>query len=336
MPRHTRLIVAITLALAVLYAGWWTAGYVVLTRSLPAWAEDRRAEGWQVDWTEASVTGFPSRFDTTLTEPALADPATGWAWTAPFFQVFALSYRPTHLIAVWPPEQTLWTPLARYALSHEDMRASLRVTPGAALTLESAAFDAHGLTVQGPGWSAGTARLRLAARQTPAAVDTLDLGIEASTVTPAASLKDALDPVGVLPASVETLRLTATVAFDAPWDRAALERRRPQPTRIDLTDLRATWGGLDLRVTGDLDVDTFGLASGRLTVKATNWRQILTLAEAAGLLRPGLRGAAERGLAALAAQSGPDETLDVPLTVSDNVVSLGILPLGRLPPLILR
>ena len=46
--------------------------------------------------------------------------------------------------------------------------------------------------------------------------------------------------------------------------------------------------------------------------------------------------AEERGLATLAAQSGPDETLDVPLTVSDNVVSLGILPLGRLPPLILR
>jgi hypothetical protein len=89
-----------------------------------AWFADRSAQGWVADYDTIETRGFPSRFDTTINTLELADPRTGWAWSAPFFQVFALSYKPNHIIAVWPNEQTIATPLARANITAEDMRAS--------------------------------------------------------------------------------------------------------------------------------------------------------------------------------------------------------------------
>ena len=55
---------------------------------------------------------------------ALADPDTGLAWDAPFFQILALSYQPNKWIAVWPREQRLTTPREKFTIRAEDMRAA--------------------------------------------------------------------------------------------------------------------------------------------------------------------------------------------------------------------
>lgn len=329
-------LLGITVAAALAWCAYWFIGAAALERGLTAWFEDRRAEGWQAEWSELTVRGFPNRFDTELTDPAFADPDTGLAWQAPFFQLLALSYQPNKVIAVFPNSQTILTPLGRTQLDSSRMRGSLHLGAAARMPLRSAVFVADA-----PEFTAGEARLRaqtlrLAMRETEDAELTYDLGLEALTLAPPVALKRRLDPGDLLPPALETLRLDAVIRFDREWDLRALEERRPQPTAITLNEARAAWGPLGLRATGAVDIDAQGRATGEITVKATNWREILSLAERSGLVPQSVIPLLETGLQAIAGLSGPDSSIDVPLGFRDGQMRLGFLALGPAPRFVLR
>ena len=94
----TIFIVVVTLG----YSAYWWAGSAAQETAWARWMEERRAAGWVADYDALEVKGYPNRFDTRLTGFTIADPRAGWAWSGPVFQVLALSYKPNHIIAVWP------------------------------------------------------------------------------------------------------------------------------------------------------------------------------------------------------------------------------------------
>jgi hypothetical protein len=329
------MIRALTVAVLVAAVGWsayWFVGARLLDRGVEAWLEDRRVEGWVAEAAETRVRGFPNRFDLTLTEPQFADPETDLAWAAPFFQVLMLSYRPSHVIAVWPGTQTVSTPFERIEVTSDDFRGSLRLDALSSLALEDATFVAEGVGLAaGSGWQAGLGTGRLAMRRVPATEATYEVGVEALDLEPAEAARRGVDRAGALPETIETLRLDAEVAFTAPWDRAAIEVARPQPTAIDLRELRATWGRLDFRAAGELAVAPDGVPTGEIAVKAVNWREMLAVGVASGSVPESLAEPLERGLSALAGASGSPDTLDVSLTFRDGRVFYGFVPLGPAP-----
>ncbi|MDG1127521.1 MAG: DUF2125 domain-containing protein, partial [Paracoccaceae bacterium] len=123
-----RLLFLIVIS-AALWSGYWIYGSSTTRSAFEDWFADRRAEGWVADHAALEVQGFPNRFDVTMTEVALADPETGWAWTAPFFQILALSYKPNHVIAVWPDLQHVATPLGKFDITQAAMQASVVLWP---------------------------------------------------------------------------------------------------------------------------------------------------------------------------------------------------------------
>ena len=140
-------------------------------------------------------------------------------------------------------------------------------------------------------------------------------------------------PVENIVAMVEALRLDATLAFDAPWDRFAIEDARPQPTRIDLDDLSAQWGTATFRAVGEADVDAEGFPTGEVTLRAVEWRKILDMAVASGVLPENAVGPVER---ALELMSGPRDTLDATITFQGGLMWLGIVPIGPAPRIVIR
>jgi hypothetical protein len=309
-----------------------------LERGLTAWFEAREAEGWAVHVGEIDTIGFPNRFDTTLSDLELADPDTGVAWAAPFFQILALSYQPHHIIAVWPDKQRLATPNQKIDMTSETLRGSVVFVPGPALALDRATieFSQIGLASTAD-WRAAFGSGQLALRQTPLRQNTYDIAFEARDLTLPTRFTEMLAKTGLASDTAQGLRLDASVEFDRPWDRFAIEDSRPPPVAIDLRLARATWGELDLKLAGELKVDGRGRPSGDITVKATNWREMLDLAGQSGVLPDGLRPLVERGFESLAALSGNPRTLDIPLSFRDGQVVLGgLLPLGPAPVLRLR
>lgn len=329
----TRLIVVILVG-ALAWMVWWASGQIAYEKGLNAWIEQRRGEGWAADVAELNTAGFPSRFDTTLTDLRLADPATGIAWSAPIVQILSLAYKPHQVIAVVPKAHKFSTPLGAIDISHEDARASLFLKPETALGLDQAILILNELElVSDKGWTSSLTAGRFAAESVAVAENTYRIGADVAALAPSAPVLHVLDPARVLPATIENLRLDAELSFDRPWDRFAIEDARPQPTRIKLSELSATWGTVNFKAVGEVDVDENGFPEGELTIRAVEWQKILDMAVSSGVLPEATRGTLER---ALNLMSGPRGTLDTKIGFRGGFARLGIIPIGPAPQLVIR
>ena len=331
-----RLIVVI-LAAAGLWMGYWAVGSVALERALNGWIEARRAEGWAADLGGLEVRGFPNRFDTILTDVAIADPETGVAWQAEFLQLLALAYRPTEVIAVLPPEHRLSTPLQTIDFTSDRTRGSIYLGASTRLPLDRSTVVAEGLALASSlGWRADLTEARFATTTIPVRENAHRVGAEVTGLRLPDALAGALDPAGILPERIDRLRLDAEMGFTAPWDRRAIEVARPQITDIDLADLSLSWGDVLFQAAGTLTVDAAGIPEGRIDIRAVEWRRLLDMSVSSGLLDPALRDTVERGLGLVAALSGRPDTLDAPLTFRGGFMALGPIPIGPAPRIVIR
>nr|WP_255723170.1 DUF2125 domain-containing protein [Thalassobius sp. Cn5-15] len=318
----------------MLWAAYWGVGAQGVKSGASTWFDARRSEGWVAETSDIRVAGFPNRFDVTLSDLILADPDTGWAWQTSFFQLLALSYKPNHIIAIWPNEQELATPFATYQISSDRMQASV-VTAGTAVALDRVNLAADMLQITGPSGD-GTAMTALRAALMAEDDKSYRFALSADDLAPARTFKTLVDIDDHLPGALSSFSADLRMSFDALWDRHALEQSRPQPTALTVTLAEAKWGELELALAGDLAIDELGWATGKLVVKARNWREIVQMAVAAGALTPDWAQTLSGGLEVVAGLSGNPNTLDLPLTFAGETLFFGPLPLGPAPNFRLR
>ena len=327
-----RLLIVILVA-AGLWSAYWFVGAASSRSAFVAWFEDRRAEGWVADYGDFTLRGFPNRFDATWQNLSLADPATGLAIDLPIFQILALTYRPTHVITVGPHEFHIATPTQKFTVTSDKLRASLRLNPGPALELERAQMEGTNLVLTGADTGA-LDELHLAAQRTQPT--TYRYGIEAAGLTPPLSaLRDVMGDAA-LPERMQHARLDATVTFDKPWDRSALDLARPQPVRIDLTSLQAQWGVMAFQAKGTVDIDDAGRPTGTLAIQATHWQDMLAIARQSGALPENAATMVEGLLGMMAQASGNPDKLAAEITLRDGQAFIGFIPLGPVGPIRLR
>lgn len=333
-----RILLTLIVIAATAWSGYWFVGSTGMTTAFESWLDARRGEGWVAEAADIETRGFPNRFDTSFTDIALADPDTGLAWEAPFFQILQLSYKPHHVIAVWPERQLIATPREKYEVASRDMRASIVTGANIRLPLERATLTAEKLSVTPVNAEQPTRAeaLRLAAERVPAHPAKYRFGLAAEGLSPALDWRVKLDPAGTLPERFDAFKADLTVKFDKPWDRSAIEEARPQPREIDIRLAEASWGRLELQAAGQLTVDGAGVPEGEIVVKARNWRDILQLAVASDQISGGFADTLEDGLSLVSRMAGHPRTLDIPLTFQGGRVQLGPVPLGRAPVLRLR
>jgi hypothetical protein len=166
-----RLILVTALA-ALVYAGYWALGARSTLADTRALAEELRAAGWEVSWTDLSLRGFPSRLDLTVENPALRLP-DGAAWQAPFIQSLQLSYRRDRAILAFPPRQTITLSGTDISLENGPLRASVH---GGEVTAE-----AETLSLSWPGHRITAGPVLAALRPEPGRDDALQLFLRAET-----------------------------------------------------------------------------------------------------------------------------------------------------------
>ena len=333
-----RYLLAAILVAALGWSGYWLIGAHLTETGVTGWLETRQAEGWVAEYEDVTTRGFPNRFDTTIARPSLADPATGLAWSAEFVQFLSLSYRPHRLIAVLPDAQTISTPFQTVTLGAEDLRASLILSPDRSMTLRRTTIEGQDLSLASTlGWDMRARHMILALRQTPERPLSYDMALTFTDVTPPALLTRLLGRTGLAGNGLGAAQAEGSVTFDAPWDLAALEDRRPQPRHVRLSRSRIGWGEMVLQAQGAFDVDEAGRPDGEVTVRATNWRGMLQVAGESGALNPDLARLVESGLNLLARAGGDENAIDVPLRLRNGQMTLGgVIPLGPAPVFLLR
>ena len=324
-----RKLTVLVIVLAALWSGYWIVGKTALQRGL-AQIKGRAQAGLDLSWAEAEVHGYPNRFDTTLDGVRIADSAGRWTWEAPFFQIMALSYRPHHVIAVWPETQRLIVPGQALTLTSERMRGSAVFEPETDLTLNRAQLVVEAPRVTSDlDWTVSADRALLAARpamgQDDARIRDVALEIDALSLPPQVT---ALLGGADLPRRVETLSVDMQITFDQPWTRHSLQGPTPQAQRIALRDASLDWGEVEITGTGDIEIRDDGRPEGELDLSAKGWRKLLDIATQAGLL-PAEQARTIASAAGFFA--GGSETLSLPLSFRDGRMFLGPVPLGPAP-----
>ena len=322
-----RVLLWITGLLAVLYSGYWFVGQRAMQSGAEAFFANAARDGLVAENNGLTVNGFPSRFDLTVTDLHLADPRTGLDWRAPFVQVFALSYRPWHVITAFAPTQTFGTPDQTITLTNDKLQASLIVSPGGALALDRTTLVGTGLrATSDANWVLAAEALRFATRIDPSLANTHEIGVEITRMTPDPALS-ALMPT--LPPVIELIQLDAFATFSAPIDRFA-PQTQPQLTALSVKEAGFTWGSLQASASGDLTVVN-GMPEGRIALSVRGWRDLVPLAVTMGAIQPGVAPTVTRVIEALTTSSGDPELVEIPLVFANGRMSLGLIPLGPAP-----
>lgn len=334
-----RKLLFLLIAVTALWSGYWFVGSNAVRDGVERFFAEAPRQGLVAEKAGVTVAGFPNRFDLTIDEVKLADPVSGAGWQAPFVQVFAMTWKPWHIIAALPPEQVVTLPDQVVTVGSEGLMASLRTKPSTDLPLAEVRFAGAALDLASDqGWTLGLGEFTLGLRAEPALGEAgYELGFDLAPLTPDPGFLSAVKAVTIpdLPASdlpdvVESLWGSIYLTFSAPLNRHAGEAR-PYLRRVEINQFNLAWGVLAASASGVVEADGNGYAAGRITVDVTNWDRLPALLVAAGVVKPEVAPTVARGMQALAAQSADLKVLSLSLVLEDGRMSFGPFPLGLAP-----
>jgi hypothetical protein len=335
MRRLIGIVLGVLVVAAAGWSLWWYAGAQAQRAGVQAWLDQQRERGWQAEAAEIGVTGFPTEFRLGVGGLALADPANGWAWSAPALVAVSRPWAPTRIAVTWPPEQVLAVPGARAVIRTALMATLLDLRPGTALELREASGEIAGLSVEATGgWSAAAERAELRIAERPADLappNSYDLRLAATAVRLPDQLVDRVDPTGLLQPSVDRLTVIGHAALAEPIGRATLEEGRVALRAATLREVGFEWGEMRLVVSGAFDVDKDGYPVGSIEVEAREWRQMVRLAVGSGAIGAGTGDAITTAIELVTALTGSGEDLSAPLNLSGGKVRIGPFAVADAP-----
>lgn len=320
MKRLLAGIIVATLA----YSGWWFYAVHAMRTDAQGWFEDLRAQGWQADFSDLTVRGFPNRTDLTVANPVLMSRNGAVGWQAPFFQILALSYKRDHVIVAWPEAQTLTIEGTETAITSDGLRASV-VFDGQDILRSN--LEAPVLNLTGPDMSLALADTNIALEKTTDSSYrfALSAGSIATSSPRAAS--------GIGPDSLASARAETVLEFDRPLRLDTLTDAPPRLTRIDVQRSEITYGAVTFRIALAATLDGQGQPTGDMSITADNWREGIDAARENGDLPPAVSDGLIDLLTLLSTFNGTRDSLDVTLGINRGTLLLGPLPVGTLPPL---
>lgn len=323
-----RALLAIALAATALWGGYWYVGARAIEVAVVQWFAEQPPG--VASNAGVSVQGIPNRFDLTVTEPILTDPVSGIAWKAPFAQVYAMTWKPWHVIAALPSGQEITLADQVVRVASAKIIASVLLHPGKELTLNETVAEAHGVVLTSTaGWEIGVEKALASTREDVTRGNTHRLGLALTGIAPDAGLMAALADTD-LPTRAEEIFIDAHAGFSAPLDRF-MAQSQPRLLLLELNEARVGWGALRFSAKGTLTAGPDGLAQGEIALRVDGWRRLPKLLVALGLLKPDIAPTLERALEVVAAQGGDLDVVQMVLKCADGQMSLGPLPLGPAP-----
>jgi hypothetical protein len=337
-----RKLLFLLIAGTALWSGYWWVGSTAVRDGVNGFFADATAQGLVAENAGVTVAGFPNRFDLTVDGVKLSDPASGAGWEAPFVQVFAMTWKPWHIIAAFAPEQQVILPGDKITVTSADLKASLRAKPSTDLPLEEVRLAGTSLALASQqGWTLGMGDFTLGLRADPALGEAgYELGFDLAPLTPDPGFVAAVKAVTIpelpksdLPDTMESLWGSVFLSFSAPLDRHAGDTK-PYLTRVEVNRFNFAWGALAATAKGLIEADDQGFAAGEITVEVTNWDRLPAILVAAGAVTPEMAPTIARGMQALAAQTPEPTVLSLTLKLAEGRMSFGPFPLGPAPRMI--
>ncbi|MBT3361070.1 MAG: DUF2125 domain-containing protein [Rhodospirillales bacterium] len=331
---------AVSLVCALYVAFWFfMAGQV--RDGTTAWIDERRNEGFQVNFKQLDIGGFPFNLHMTIVAPSIAAPASParWGWEG---EKIRASMRPWRLgrVTVDSPGSHAFVFTQNGGIQFfqgqaEQLRAQLNFggewpTP--------VALDIAGLTVkaakQGDVWRVGRAHLDAIA---PKAKDEL-------RDTPTLEIRLRLGDVGVparlkLPLGADIERLEVSANLVRPIAGGPLEKAlgdwRDDGGAIEVPRLSLAYGPLLMNADGTIALDGGLQPIGSFTARIEGFFETVDALRKRGIMKARDAVTAKIVLGVMARRNESGRTaLTVPLTVQERRLFTGPVPLAEIPEII--
>ncbi len=323
-----RALIWIVLAATAVWTGYWWVGASQIESGVKTWIAQQPPG--VVSASAVEVHGIPNRFDLTVSDLVLADPGRGVVVSSPFLQVYAMTWKPWHVIAALPSGQVITLPDQKVTVGSDKLRASVQVHPSTALALNELVGEAAGVKLTSDaGWTLGINSLAASMAEDVTRANSYRLGLRVAEIAPDAAVLQALAATD-LPDLVDEVFLDGHAVLTAPLDRNAATSK-PQLTALEIADTRVTWGALKFSAKGTLTAGPDGLAEGEIALRVEGWKRLPAILVALGLVKPDVAPTVERMLGIVAQQGGDLEVLQIKLICKDGGMVLGPLPLGPAP-----
>ena len=323
-----RALLWVVLAAAALWTGYWWVGAAQIESGVKAWIAAQPPG--VVRAANVEVHGIPNRFDLTVSDLVVADPAQVVTVSSPFVQVYAMTWKPWHVIAALPSGQVITLPDQKVTVGSESIRASVQVHPSTTLALNELVGEAGGVKLTSDAeWSLGINNAAVSMAEDATRANTYRLGLRVSEIAPDAAVLQALAATD-LPDLVDEVFLDGHAVLTAPLDRNAVQTK-PQLLVLEIADTRVSWGALKFSAAGTLKAGPDGLAEGEIALRVEGWKRLPPILVALGLVKPDVAPTVERMLGIVAQQGGDLEVLQIKLICKDGRMVLGPLPLGDAP-----
>lgn len=313
-----RRLIVLVLVATLFWSIYWAVAASGLRRSIDVGIESAAQSGWTAQVGAVDVKGFPNRLDTFATNVTVAPPDRAFEWVLPQFQVFALSYRPNEIIAVWPTEHQLSLASQITQIENEDMRASVKFGASTDVPLNTATFVAEKLRVDIATLGTGALEnLRLALQKQEAETAQYRIGGEVLALSlPGLPVFDRiwLDGIAVLDKPLDR-HIAATPAIPVSFDRLKAEM---------------AWGAVSLKANGDLTVRKSGTLDGKVGLSVNDWPALLAQLQNAQIIT---FDQAQQVKQVLTFMAQGQTRIDVSLDISDGRVLIGPIPIAAIPPL---
>ncbi len=331
--RIVHILISAAILGALAWTGWWYALARGQEAALAAWFDDRARAGWQAEHDGIGLTGFPLRLEREIAGIRLADPNTGWAWTAPWLRVESAAFSPSRLKVTWPGAQSLAVPGQRTDISSGTMAATLELRPDSALGLirTSAAvtlLDVRARPGSGSGWTARAGRIEaeIAERVND---DGYAITFRAEAVLLPEPLMARIDPTGLAGRELERITFDGAAVFDAPLDRHLIEDGRLALEAVTIRRASFQWGRMRLEAKGAIEIDDRGYPDGKIKLTARHWREMIALARRSGAIGADMAEALTTALELVALLGGDPDELDATLEFKGGEVWIGPISIGR-------
>ena len=319
------------------YTIWWLSAADEMRSRTLAWVDQRRAEGWYLDFTDVKRRGYPLTLGVRFEKPKVSLPGgSNWHWSAARLRLNAPVFggRPPRLAV--SGDQTLdfldesgnrrWTGRA------EQMSFDLQPTDG---WMPNGRLAVRDLTLTGDrGETIGIARLDVASTGDPAAAATSDVStwgvrmVAEQVRAPSAFSVVCGDVIGQIDLDAGLYGGLAP----RPWP-ATLAAWRDDGGVVEVERLLLVCGSLHIDGEGTIALDGKGQPMGAMSTHIQGYDAALDHLAAAQTIDPHTAAAAKILLRALArSNSDGAATLSAPLTLQDRSLSVGPVTLLRLPP----
>ena len=324
---------------AVAYSVYWFRLAGEIEHGIARWAEERRVEGVQVEYSNLQVTGFPLRVQAQANDVRLAGGAGDqrWEWKSPQLIGNVLPYRINHIVlsALEPQEITLYQRKAggeKYWLAPDKALASLVFDAGG---LSRLSVDISGGEMNGDPFKGAVrlGRVQLHGRQGNHSIENpplLELALEIDDLAYPGFAGSALGE------RLYRLALNLSVEGTAPdaWNADGARQWRDAGGIVQVGDIKILWGPLDIRAAGTLALDEQNRLLGSMTARLKGYEGLIN-----GLLNARQVSEEEAeaarltlGLISKAAGDGNGE-LSLPLVLQVGAILLGPVRLAKLKPL---